>query len=154
MAEIPVKCTMAFIYVLRPSGTGHEVLLLKRTQTLAGEWCQVSGRIDEGEMPWQTVLRELKEETQLEVEELFATDICETFYGVSKNTIHIAPIFVGYVSAQAEPVLNFEHSDYRWVSLSDAPQMVPYGGQRRALRNIEEDFSMRSPSKFLRITIQ
>ena len=104
-------------------------------------------------MPWQTVLRELKEETQLEVEQLFATDICETFYGVSKNMIHIAPIFVGYVSAQAKPVLNFEHSEYRWVSLSDATQMVPYGGQRRALRNIEEDFSMRTPNKFLRISI-
>ena len=33
---------------------GHEVLLLKRTQTLAGEWCQISGRIEGKEKAWET----------------------------------------------------------------------------------------------------
>ena len=153
MAEIPVRATMAILFVLRPAGDGHEVLLLKRTQTLAGEWCQISGRLDDGEKAWQTTLRELREETGLTAERLFNTDICETFYGVSANAIHIMPVFVAYVDPAAEVVLNFEHSEYRWVSFDDAIEMVPYGGQRNTLRQIEENYSRRVPNRYLEIDI-
>ncbi|KIC12069.1 NUDIX hydrolase [Leisingera sp. ANG-M1] len=153
MAEIPVRSSLVFLFVLRAAGAGHQVLLLKRTQTLAGEWSQVSGRIEGEEKAWETALRELKEEAGLEAERLFATDICETYYGVTQNVINIAPVFVAFVSETAEVALNFEHSAYHWAGFEEAGEMVPYGGQRRTLRQIEEEFSRRSPCRHFEIDI-
>nr|WP_237212722.1 NUDIX domain-containing protein [Ruegeria lacuscaerulensis] len=136
---------------MRVSEEGHDVLLLKRTQTLAGECSQISGRIEGNEKAWETALRELKEETGLEADKLYSTDICETYYGVTQNVINVAPVFVAFVKESAEVTLNFEHSAYRWVRFEDAENMVPYGGQRRVLRQINEDFSKRVPSKHFEI---
>jgi dATP pyrophosphohydrolase len=153
MAEMPVRSTLVILFALRASKSGHEVLLLERTQTLVGEWCQISGRIEEGEKAWETALRELKEETCLSADKLFCTDICETYYGQSTNSINIAPVFVAYIDNQATVTLNFEHSDYRWLSFDDAVEMVPYGGQRKTLRQIEEEYSKRTPNKNFAIKI-
>lgn len=153
MADIPVRSNLVILCALRARDGRHDVLLMKRTQTLAGEWGQVSGRIEEGEKAWQTALRELREETGLQLDRLYTSDICETFYGATANVIYIAPVFVGYVSEPAEVVLNFEHSEFRWVSFDKAIEMVPYGGQRRALRQIEAEYSMRVPNRYLEIKI-
>ena len=139
------------LYALRPSDTGHRVLLLKRTQTLAGEWCQISGRMDEGEKPWQTALRELHEETGLKAQSLYTANMCETYYGATLNMINIAPVFVAYIDPTADVRLNFEHSEFKWASFDEAVEMVPYGGQRRMLRHIEVDFSKRVPNRYLKI---
>jgi dATP pyrophosphohydrolase len=153
MAEIPVRASLVFLFALRPNGQGHDVLLLKRTQTLVGEWSQISGRMEEGETAWETALRELKEEAGLVPEAFYSTDLCETYYGRSQNVINIAPIFVAYIAPDADVTLNFEHSDYRWVSFEEAIEMVPYGGQRRALANIKSDFSDRAPSRHFKIDL-
>lgn len=153
MSEIPIRSSVVFLFVLRSCAFGHEVLLLQRTQTLAGEWSQISGRVEGDERAWQTALRELKEEVGLEPERLFATDMCETYYGVTQNVINVAPVFVAFVSERAEVVLNFEHSAHKWVSFGDASEMVPYGGQRRMLRQIHEEFSKRPPSGHLEISL-
>ena len=151
MAEIPIRSTLVILFVLRETQDGHEVLLLKRTTTLAGEWCQISGRMEDGEKAWQTALRELREETGLSADSLYNTDICEIYYGATLNNINIVPVFVAYVDPQAQVQLNFEHSEFRWVSFDEAVEMVPYGGQRNTLRQIEENYSRRIPNKYLRI---
>ena len=154
VAEVPTRSTMVILYVLRPVVDGHEVLLLKRTRTMAGEWCQLSGRMDEGETAWQTALRELREETGLSADRLFNTDICETFYGASQNVVYLMPVFVAYVDAAAQVTLNFEHSDFHWVGFAEAEDMVPYGGQRKILRQIEENYSRRVPNRYLEVDIR
>ena len=148
-----MRSSLIFLFALRACDHGHEVLLLKRTQTLAGEWSQISGRMEDHEKAWETALRELKEETGLEAQRFYSSDICETYYGATQIVINFAPVFVAYVSETADVTLNFEHSAYRWVRFEDAVEMVPYGGQRRILRQIEEDFSKRSPSKHFEIDI-
>ncbi|MCP5072734.1 MAG: NUDIX domain-containing protein [Rhodobacteraceae bacterium] len=153
MAEIPVISSLVILMALRSSDRGHEVLLLKRTQSLAGEWCQISGRVEEGEKAWEAALRELKEETGLSAEKMFLTDICETFYGATQNAILIAPVFVAYISRNTEVKLNFEHSEFRWTRFEEAIELVPYGGQRRTLRQIEEEYSKRNPNKYLEIAL-
>ncbi|MEP3347579.1 MAG: NUDIX domain-containing protein [Litoreibacter sp.] len=151
MAEIPIRAFIVSLVALRKTETRHEVLLLKRTQTLVGEWCQVAGKVEEGETAWQAALRELQEETGLMPEALYSADICEQFYEEDRDAITIAPVFVAFVKATAEVSLNHEHSDYHWVSFDKAAEMVAFGGQRRVLSWIEDEFIERSPSKHLRI---
>ncbi|WP_428672181.1 NUDIX hydrolase [Roseibium sp.] len=151
MPEIPVRAFLSSLVAIRKTGTGYEVLLLKRTQSLAGEWCQVAGSIEDGETAWQAALRELKEETGLAPLSLYSADICEQFYVAERDEIVLSPVFVAFVSPSGTVSLNHEHSEYRWVSFEDAMEMVPFGGQRRILRWIEDEFVRRKPGRHLLI---
>ncbi|MFC6639184.1 NUDIX domain-containing protein [Sulfitobacter sp. JBTF-M27] len=151
MAEIPIRSFIASLVAVRETQVRHEVLLLKRTQTLLGEWCQVAGSIEEGETAWQTALRELDEETGLKPYALYSADTCEQFYEADRDAITIAPVFVAFIDNTAEVLLNHEHSAFRWVSFEEAAELVAFGGQRRVLRWIEEEFIERTPSKHLLI---
>ncbi|WP_313616503.1 NUDIX hydrolase, partial [Agrobacterium sp.] len=117
--------------------------------TLVGEWCQIAGGIEEDEKAWQTALREVKEETGLSCARLYSADICEQFYEADRDAITLAPVFVGYVDAEAQVVLNEEHSEFCWTSFSNAMDMVPFAGQRRVLRHVEAEFVHRQPVKLL-----
>lgn len=153
MPEIPIRSFLSSLVALRNLDGHTEVLLLKRTQTLVGEWCQIAGSIEEGETAWQAALRELKEETGLTPLDLYSADICEQFYEADRDAITMAPVFVASIDRDAEVVLNEEHSEYRWVSFVEAIDMVAFGGQRKVLRWIEEEFIQRPPSKHLRIGV-
>ena len=65
MQEIPIRSFAVSVVVIRHAATGPEVLLLRRTRSLAGEWCQIAGAIEPGETAWQAALRETREETGL-----------------------------------------------------------------------------------------
>lgn len=139
------------VIALRQRGVDTEVLLLKRTQTLIGEWCQVAGGIEPGEMAWQAALRELREETGLVPSDFYSADTCEQFYDADDDTIHIIPVFVAFISTEAEVQLNHEHSEYCWISFEQARALVSFGGQRRVLSWVEEEFVNRIASDHLRI---
>jgi len=151
MQEIPIQAFLASLVAIRNTEARHEVLLLKRTQTLIGEWCQVAGSIEEGETTWQAALRELDEETGLKPNALYSADTCEQFYEADRDAITIAPVFVAFIDSTAMVTLNHEHSEYRWVSFDEAIEMVAFGGQRRVLRWVEDEFVKRNPSKHLLI---
>jgi dATP pyrophosphohydrolase len=151
MAEIQIRSFIASLVAVRETESQHEVLLLKRTQTLIGAWCQVAGSIEEGETAWQTALRELAEETGLLPSALYSADTCEQFYEADRDAITIAPVFVAFIDNTAEVLLNHEHSAFRWVSFEEAVELVAFGGQRRVLRWVEEEFIKRTPSKHLLI---
>lgn len=151
MPEIPIRAFLISVVAVRKNGARHEVLLLKRTQSLVGEWCQVAGKIEEGETAWQAAVRELAEETNLRPDALYSADTCEQFYEADRDAITIAPVFVAFIDSTATVALNHEHSDHRWVSFDEANEMVAFGGQRRVLSWIESEFIKRSPSKHLLI---
>jgi len=151
MPEIPIRAFLASLVAIRNIEERHEVLLLKRTQTLIGEWCQIAGSIEKDETAWQAALRELDEETGLKPNTFYSADICEQFYEADRDAITIAPVFVAFIDNTAKVSLNHEHSEYRWVSFDEAIEMVAFGGQRRVLRWIEDEFVKRNPSKHLLI---
>jgi dATP pyrophosphohydrolase len=149
MAEIPIRSFGVAVVVLREVGAETQVLLLRRNHTLVGEWCQIAGGIEDGEKAWQTALREVKEETGLSCTRLYSADICEQFYEADRDAITLAPVFVGIVDAEAEVVLNEEHSEFCWTSFLSAVDMVPFAGQRHVLRHVEAEFVLRQPVKHL-----
>lgn len=149
MQEIPIRSFAVSVVVLRTDGTRHDVLLLRRTQTLAGEWCQVAGAIEPGEKAWQAALREVEEETGLALARLYSADICEQFYEADRDAISLLPVFVGFVRQGDAVRLNAEHSEARWVAFDDALRMVPFAGQRNVLRHIENEFVARQPNRWL-----
>ena len=126
---------------------------MKRADSLEGVWCQVAGKLEEGETAWRAALRELKEETGLAPQTLFSADICEQFYEPDQDAITMAPVFLAIIGADDEVRLNEEHTEFCWVSFDQACDMVEFGGQRRCLRWIEDEFTRRTPSPYLKIEI-
>jgi len=150
---LPVKSFSVSIFILKPEERGTEVLLLRRTGYLAGLWCQVAGKIEPGEKAWQTALREVREETGLEVTQLWSADICEQFYEVGKECVTIVPAFVGHVPHDAKVILNDEHDAFKWVGFEEAAAMLSFPGQRKALAAVKAEFVDSEPNPHLKIDI-
>ena len=93
----------------------------------------------------------MKEETGLTPKAFYSADINEQFYEADRDSLTVAPVFVAFAETGAEVVLNEEHSDYRWLEFNSAIELVTFGGQRRILQWIEDEFVKRAPSDFLRI---
>ncbi len=151
MPEIPIRAFFVSLVALRKVGDEYEVLLLKRAESLVGEWCQIAGGIEEGETAWQAAIRELGEETGLTPQALYSADICEQFYSAARDAITTAPVFAAFVDADAVVTLNHEHSAYRWMCFAEARERVTFGGQRRVLDWVEQEFVRRPPAEHLRI---
>ncbi|MEL6586168.1 MAG: NUDIX domain-containing protein [Pseudomonadota bacterium] len=146
---VPVRVWIASVIVLRQD----QVLLMRRAGTLAGAWCQVAGKIEQGEAAWQTGLRELAEETRLVPQAYWSADYLETFYEPARDIVTVGPVFVARVAPDAEPRLNEEHDAYRWLSFGPARDLVSFGGQRQMLSWVEQEFVHRAPSPHLEIAL-
>jgi len=147
MAEIPVRCNVASAVVLEDGVPAPRMLLLRRNAAqLRDEWCHVAGGIQSGETAWQAALREITEETGLRVSRLFSADFNEQFYEAKRNVFTIVPAFVAYVDASQSVRLNAEHSEFRWVTITEAQSLVTFGGQRRLYAEVQHEFIERQPS--------
>ena len=138
------------IHLIRP---GPEVLLMRRADTLNGIWMSAAGRVEKGETGWQAAVREAEEENGLVPHTLYSVDIVEQFYNIPRDRVVVLPVFVGLVDADARVRLNDEHDAFRWLGFDAAIERIEFGGQRRILRYIHEEFIERTPSPHLRVDL-
>jgi 8-oxo-dGTP diphosphatase len=92
----------------------NKVLCLLRSETDEWKplcWGLPGGHIDEGEYPYNAILREAKEETNLDVGAFY----CGLRKGVDGWNIYL----YGANTYSGDIVLSYEHSDYAWLSLSE-----------------------------------
>lgn len=152
---LPVRCSMVSVVVLRETGDLTQMLVARRAGPyLAGEWSYIAGHVQWEESGWRTAQRELFEETGLLPQALYATSFCEQFYVAQPDGIELVPAFVARVVADAVVRLNAEHTAFRWVTLDEAAQLVPFGSQRLLTDYVRREFVEREPSMFLRMTLE
>ena len=100
-----------------------KVLVVRRAahdDTLAGEWELPGGGVDPGETIEQGAIRELNEETGLEVDEVLST--FEGFdYTTSKKPKTRQVNFK--VTVKPGDVRLVEHDKYRWITVNDIPEL-------------------------------
>lgn len=132
-----LRSNIVAVYIVRPSHDGIELLMLQRPEghRFAGAWQTVGGHVEEkqGETAWQAALRELDEETGLDVERWFRIDRPETFYNPENDTIYFVPAFAALVKAGTEPTISDEHQAWRWQTASDAAQSVDWAAMRDSI---------------------
>lgn len=151
---VEILCKVASVVAVEDEVDRPRILLLKRaTGDLKDEWCHIAGKIERGETAWQTALRELKEETGFTPRRFYSADYSEQFYEHQRNVVEIIPAFVAFVDPGSVPRLNSEHSEYRWVSFSEAASLVVFGGMRRLYDEVEREFVLRHPSKWHSISV-
>jgi len=134
-----VRANLISVYVVRPAGSGVELLLLQRPDDyrFPGDWQAVHGHIEEDEPAWRAAERELAEETALDAERWWRLSPLESFYNPENDSVYLVPTFLVEVTAKAEPVLSREHQAARWCSLADARGRYRWQTQRASVDAIE-----------------
>ena len=109
----------------------RSVLLIKRSETedvLTGVWDIPGGTLEDGEDPKEGVLREVKEETNLEVKNLRLFHYTSSVdYG--KNEQFVRLIFTGECASSDIRLNPEDHDEYRWVlpdTIPDDMKLVEY----------------------------
>ena len=112
-----------------------ELLVLKRSdkvRTYKGLWGGIAGYIEEGEEAYETALKEMREETGLEEKDIeFIEKVNPVkftdFYEGEKYDWEVFPFLFKY-EKKDKIHIDWEHSEYRWISPSEIEKMdtVPH----------------------------
>lgn len=124
-----------YVYYEQPRDEYH-FLQLKRSRdddTYGQAWHPVYGGAKPGETAAATARRELLEETGLAPGRMLMIEHLETFFFRPKNCILMLPVFAAQVDATCSVVLNYEHTDQRWISESDVATGFTWRSQRQAI---------------------
>ena len=91
-----VRANLISVYVVRPAGSGVELLLLQRPDDyrFPGDWQAVHGHIEEGEPAWRAAERELAEETGLDAARWWRLSPLESFYNPENDSVYLVPTFL------------------------------------------------------------
>ena len=112
-----------------------KILILKRSNkvlTYKGLWGGVAGYVENNENPYETAIKEIKEEAGIEqdniklskeINPIIFTDI----YDNKKYNWKIYP-FLFLITKEAKVIIDWEHSEFRWISPSEIKNYntVPY----------------------------
>lgn len=111
-----------------------KVLLIKHVK---GHWDIPKGHMEEGETEQETAIRELKEETNLEVE-IIAKDTYELAYspeeGIWKQVVYFLAKKTG---GEIQPQIT-EVQEVRWFPMEEAIQVLTFDNAKQILQKIIE----------------
>jgi general secretion pathway protein E len=124
------------VYVIRHNGGDWRVLALQRAVDAKrpGSWETVYGKIDSGERAEDAAVRELSEETGLEVKALYNVTV-NSFYLHAKRTIEMCMVFAAFVDDDAEVTIGEEHQRHEWLSVDEACERYTWPREAHSLRD-------------------
>ena len=133
-AVMDAKVATVDVYLLRRVADGWESLALERAAgtRCTGAWEVVHGRIEDGERPEDAALREVKEETGLDVLRLYNVTV-QPFYLQMFNMVTLAVAFAAFVS-EGPVRLSEEHARAEWLPIPAAVQRLTWPRSRIALQ--------------------
>jgi 8-oxo-dGTP pyrophosphatase MutT (NUDIX family) len=100
-----------------------------------GSWEVVHGRIEDGEEPEDAAVREVREETGLEVRRLYNVRV-QPFYLHRTHTVEVSVVFAAFVDPRAELTLGPEHMRAEWLSAGAALERLFWPAERTSLREL------------------
>jgi 8-oxo-dGTP pyrophosphatase MutT (NUDIX family) len=139
-AALPVTDIIAGVvdvYVVRPLAEGWKVLAVQRAldTRCPGAWETIHGRLDAGERPEDGAVREVREETGLEIARLYNVTV-QPFYLHMFGTVQLAIVFAAFVDEPAQVTLGPEHQSYEWLSPHDASARFIWPREKEALSHV------------------
>jgi len=127
----------AGIVLFRNASNKNEFLLLNYPQ---GHWDFVKGKVEQGETPHETALRETKEETgitNIEFIDGFEESV-EYDFRFKKEDIHKKVIFFLAKTNEKKIKLSHEHNDYLWLEYNDALKKTTFENAKNVLTKANE----------------
>lgn len=126
---MPIGRFFAGIAAVIWSPATNKYVLLRRSDDrdyAPGIWECVTGRVDQGEGFEDALRREVREELEVEVQVEYVLGTTH-FYRGTPPTPENELVGVVYLCSLADPSsirISSEHSDYRWLSASDATELL------------------------------
>ncbi len=120
-------------------GTPEFLLFLRSSKKIyAHQWRMIGGKVKEGEAYWEAALREFSEETSLSPALFWTIPSMNSFYEASSDQIHHIPAFGAELSAEVTPVLDQEHSHYKWVTSDEVDEYIHWPEQKRLIKLVHQ----------------
>jgi len=143
------QVTYAIAFIVRGSGDTHEFLMAKRepNKYMGGTWQLIAGGIEPDETAWQAAVREVKEETDLAVIELYRLSHLTQFYGSNNDSLNTGIMFCAFVDEHAAVAINHEHTAFRWIARSDMRSQLMWPSDREAFDEVCQVILENGPSK-------
>ena len=131
-----IRAGVVEVLVLAKTPEAMQVLLLRRGAgtRCTGAWETVHGRIEGTERPEGAAVREVREETGLEIRRLYNVH-CLPFYLHRDAVIQVSVVFAGFVDPASAPRLGPEHDAAEWLGVDAALERFAWPRTRQALRD-------------------
>ncbi|MGF0361684.1 (deoxy)nucleoside triphosphate pyrophosphohydrolase [Priestia megaterium] len=105
-----------------------QILIAQRhsKDPLAGKWEFPGGKLEPGETPEECLVREIREELQLDVEIVAFYD--DSVYGSKAQAIHLLFYWAEIINGEVTPIV---HDDVKWITIKElarfdfAPADIP-----------------------------
>jgi 8-oxo-dGTP pyrophosphatase MutT (NUDIX family) len=125
------------VYVIRPYREEWLVLTLQRSPETRcpGSWETVHGRMEPGERPEHAAVREVREETGLDIDRLYNIT-CQPFYLHTLGVVQMAVVFAAFVGESAAVRTSDEHVAHEWLPTASAAERFTWPREREALQHI------------------
>jgi ADP-ribose pyrophosphatase YjhB (NUDIX family) len=123
---------MVWLYRTEPE---LQVLLLKRKKKDKGEWHPVTGNVEAHEPIPNAALREVEEETGVELAALGPLGITFTFEDPKRNARYHETAFAGKVKSP-DVKLSDEHEAHEWLAPAVAMERLHWPDQKKALETL------------------
>jgi 8-oxo-dGTP pyrophosphatase MutT (NUDIX family) len=138
----PFRPDLVACWMFRAAADGDlRILLLHRApgRIFPGIWQPVTGSLEPGERTVVGALRELVEETGIGpdgIEALYGLDQVNIFHADHIDMLQAEAVFAAELRPGVEADLSEEHDEQRWVSPSEAAEMVLWPAYREAISQI------------------
>lgn len=141
------------VAVVRKTDDGWQFLILKRSESesYGGYWGFMTGGKHGNETVAEVVLREMKEETNLSPQSMWATEYLIQFYEPEYDSIWILPLIVAVVKPDDEIKLSEENSEYRWLSAQKAKHLVSWRNLMDAVDNVSDELEIFPPRNWVQV---
>jgi len=122
---------------------GGKILLLKRSQrvgTYRGLWGGVAGYVEELEDPYDTAIKEIREEAGIRIDDLELVrkgdplEISDTHEG--KRYDWIVYPFLFHIQSKDLVHIDWEHEEYRWVHPSEVRRLETVPGLDEVVKQL------------------
>jgi len=143
------QVTYAIAFIVRRTGDTHEFLMAERepNKYMGGTWQLIAGGIEPNETAWQAAVREVKEETDLAVIELYRLSHLTQFYGSNNDSLNTGVMFCAIVNDDAAVKINHENTEFRWITLAEMRALLMWPSDREAFDEVCQVILGNGPSK-------
>lgn len=136
-----VRPDLVACWLFRVADGRPEILLIRRSpgRLYPGLWQCVTGKLEPGERIISAAVREVREETGLELTDLevvFETDIVNWFHESAIDALMCEAVFAARVRPHAAIRLSEEHDDARWLTPEAATDLVVWPAYVKAIETV------------------
>ena len=134
---LPIEQCYGVIVVFKEE-EDNKFLILQQVDTKDDDWSFPKGHSEEGEIPMQTAMRELREETGIIEISILDIPLIREEYEIfhhGENRLKVNEYFIGIISERKEVILDGkELSAYKWATFEEGLDTFTYPGRREILK--------------------